>query len=79
MSVMTFDFNEAGGGASPVESANIMQELRQNFYREVYERNIVNAFGCLCEAGYQFKFRNIVWESEHEDESLIEGSSQTSF
>lgn len=76
MSVITFDFNEDKASTPK----NMMQELRQNFYQEVYERNIINAFGSLCEAGYEFKFRNVVWESDHESEatSFVVDESQKS-
>ena len=46
----------------------MLNELRYNFYQEVYERNIVSAFGNLCEAGYQYKFFSEVWESDQDME-----------
>ena len=62
----------------------MMQELRANFYKEVYERNILNAFNSLCEAGYQYKFLNVVWESDYDlcheiEESLVDEQEDNPF
>lgn len=52
-----------------------VKQLREEFYQEVYERNILYFFGCLCEAGYMYKFRKLVWESDLEESMPSEMTS----
>lgn len=56
-------------------SSQPVKQLREEFYQEVYERNILYSFGCLCEAGYMYKFRKLVWEDDLEESVASEMTS----